>query len=190
MIVINKVVLSVLACLENEDVRNQILKTHELKIVKLEHYEEYINSAEFKTKVINDVNFENCVSYAISKVSDEKFRTYAEKSNICYIAFYKKEKTEQNLIANGSKSSNKNSNVFTSLSRLITKYYIEDTTLYVCVNPVKLFKERILSHEEELLKHFNDNGETVDKLIVKFIHNGIVLDDLGETFLELGYGIK
>lgn len=186
MITLNKVVLSVIACLENEAVRNEIAKNYELKIEKLKHYDDYVNSEDFKTKIINDINFNSCVSYAIKQLNDEKFRIFTQRSNICLVAFYKKEVREQNLFdknANGT-------NIMSSLSSIIVRYYIEDETLYICVNPVRLFKERILSNKEAILKHFNDNNKPVNNLEVKFIHNDTVLDDLSETFLDLGYTIK
>ena len=62
---LNTVVLGVLACIENKAVRDEIAKSYELKVQELKHYKDYINSEDFKLKQVNDVNFQNCVNFAM-----------------------------------------------------------------------------------------------------------------------------
>ena len=181
---LNMVVLGVLACIENEAVRNEILKSYELKIQKLKHYNDYINSEDFKSKKVNDVNFQNCVNYAITRLEDEKFRLFVQKADICCIAFYKKNIQNTNMIKSSSPTA------LDSLKGIIVKYYIEESTLFVCVNPVSIFKERVLRKSDDIIKLFNENGKDIDNVKVKFIHNDKILDDLEETFLELGYNLQ
>lgn len=187
MIELNKVVLSVIACLENSSVVNKINKNYELKIKKLQHYSDYTNSDDFKTKVINELNFDNCVSFAIKQLSDEKFRVFVQRNNICIVAFYKRDSIDDNLLA---KTLNRTTSIMDSLSSIIVKYYIEDNIAYMCVNPVLMFKQHVLSKKDELLKYFKDNNKEVSDIKVKFIHNDVILDDLSEAFLDLGYNIK
>lgn len=181
---LNTVVLGVLACIENKAVRDEIAKSYELKVQELKHYKDYINSEDFKLKQVNDVNFQNCVNFAISRLSDERFRLYLQKAEICCVVFYKKDIQNANVIKSSSPTA------LDSLKGIIVKYYIEESTLFVCVNPVPIFKERVLSKTEDIIKLFNENGKPIDTVKVKFIHNNKILDDLEETFLELGYNIQ
>lgn len=179
---INEVVLGVIACLENNEIRNEILKDYELKVQKLKNYDAYLNCEDFKKKIINDLNFNNCLKFLIKKLNDFKFRKYVEINNICVIVFYKKENNSKNTIANSFNIS--------SLKGIIVKHEIIETKLIVYVNPVKTFRDRILACKSELLEAFNNKGFDVDTLDVKYIYKDSVIDELGETFLELGYNIQ
>ena len=181
---LNTVVLGVLACIENKAVRDEISKRYELKVQELKYYTDYINSDEFKSKQVNEVNFQHCVNFAISRLEDEKFRLYLQKANICCVVFYKKDIQNTNMIQSSSP------NALDSLKGIMVKYYIEESTLFICVHPVPSFKERVLSKTDDIIKLFNEHGKPIDTVKVNFIHNNKILDDLEETFLELGYNLQ
>lgn len=184
MIELNTVVLSVLACIENESVRKEIEKNYVLKVQKLKYYDSYISSEEFKSKKINDINFQNCVKYATSRLDDDKFRLFTEKAAICFIAFYKKNTHQINTINSSTPNS------LDALKGIISKYYIEDSTLFVCVNPIKVFKDRVLEKKDDIIKFFNEHNKPIDNVVVKYIHKGNILDEMEEVFLSLGYTLQ
>lgn len=179
---INEVVLGVIVCLENNKIKNAISKDYELKIQKFKNYDAYLKCDNFKKKVVNDLNINNCLKFTIKKLSDPNFRKYVEMNNIFVAVFYKKESANINLISNSFSLS--------SLKGIIVKHKIVENKLIIYVNPVKTFKDRILACESEILKAFTNKGTTVDLLDVKYIYKDSVIDELGETFLELGYNLE
>ena len=76
------------------------------------------------------------------------------------------------------------------LHKVIVKYDIVENVLNLYINPIKSFKEKVELYSENILKYFNDNGQNVDTLNIKFIYNNTEIDDIGETLLDLGFSIK
>ena len=184
---LNKVVLGVIVCLENKHIIKELQKKYVINIKKLEGYNEYVNSDEFKTKIINNENFNNCVAFAIKYLNNDSFRLLLQRNKICLITFYSKCNEDSNYNFNKFAQ---DGDIMKSLNSIIVKHYIEDNKLYVCISPIKSNKEKILSNKESIIKYFSREDSSITELEVKFIYNGIVLDDLAECFIDLGYNIK
>lgn len=185
---LNIVVLNFLACVANKDIQKDILSENVFKLVSLPNIKPYTESEFFKSKKVTEANYDQCLKFALKNLNDEKFRKYLEDNKICYIAFYPKTKiSDLNLLDLALVKSNP---TMSQLHKVIVKYDIVENVLNLYINPIKSFKEKVELYSENILKYFNDNGQNVDTLNIKFIYNNTEIDDIGETLLDLGFSIK
>lgn len=192
---INNVVLGVIVCLENKAVMAELEKKYVVTIKKLDKYNKYVSSPEFKNKIdsnaVNDINFDSCVSFTIKHLGSEKFRTFCQKDNICLIAFYPKTSKENlHKFDKFTKNNDPKDDQLMLLTKTILKHSIEDDTLTVYINPVIPYRDRVLDQKDKLISYYAKDNTNVTNLEVKFIHKDVVLDDLSVCFLEMGYNIK
>lgn len=183
---LNNVVLSVIACLENEVVMSEIQKQFVVKVTELEKYKSYVNSEEIKDKKITKDNINTCIKFTIKNLGNEKFRLFCQLDRICVIAFYPR--SDAKAAQKFKNISNKKDGL--PLNSIIVKHSIENETLYIYTNPVMSFKERILDNKDKLIEEYSNDDEVIKNLEVRFIHNNEVLDELSQCFLNLGYTIK
>lgn len=182
---LNNVVLSVIACLENKFVIAEIEKKFIVKIKKLENYNTYLNSEEIKDKKVTKDNFTTCINFTIKNLGSEKFRLFCQYNEICLIAFYPKGNEES--IRKINNISRKNDS---TLDNIIINHSIDGDTLYVYTNPVISFKNRLLENKESIINQYANENTSIKNLEVRFVYNDKVLDDLSQCFLDLGYNIK
>lgn len=185
---LNPVVISFLACIYNKDVRQSILKDYQLKFEPLINIKNYVYSDDFKSKVINKENFNQCVNFTIKKMEDEKFREYLANNDICTIIFFRKTQDKHKNLLNNKTT--KSSSVLSSLKSIMIKYEIVDKDVIIYTNPVASYKKRILDSKNDILSHFSSHGVDVTSVIVKYIYKDDIIDEQGETLLEIGFTIK
>ena len=184
MININSVVLSVIACLEDKSITQKINDSYEFKLKKLTHYKDYLNSKEIKYKIVDESNFNKCLDFVIKNLTDSNFKDFVKRNDIFSVTFKKKETIVSNEgICTGDIAIN-------SLKSLIKKYSIDNGILHICVDPIYSHKQQVLLNKELLLGCFNNEGHLVSNIEVKFINEGIILDEFSEKLIEAGFVLQ